>query len=393
MLRKRPSISFTTPAFLSSYHEYCTLVQLVELTSQNSPYSISGEDLATLYSPGIIVIWSIDKINDQVITLKEVKSIELYKKPIISKKVKSKFEKNVTYFENNIFSDAALQELHTVKSTMDQAQNLIFIDLLFDGDLLIAVSNQNFVITITMGLQNDTKKVIVTDAFDAFSAIRITSAMVYRPGMILISLSDGTVKLQKIVTRKDNNSEDGFDGDDGLDENKKNEELIGEKSCAIQNIVLNERKFYESAQAKRNLDSLETWNEGQSSTRTKCNELSSLKNEVERVFIHGSYFSRSSIRNLNVLESEAIYFVDEAVMKVYDLVGGQLSIFYGKDDDQTKGMSLSKNGKGKAHFMVNIKFLFLLYLITLLKNVFIFFHQVTYGDHFIHLHREASTSP
>lgn len=349
VLRRRPAIASFVPEFLAKYAEYCTLTKLVELSS-DTDYSISGEDLAALYSPGIFVIWSIQGKR----ILKEVKTIELFNKCVIPKGIKSKFEKNVTYFESNIFSDAALQELQNVKSAVDQAQNLIFIDLLFDGELLISISNQNFVAVTTVGLKNKTKKIIITGPNEGHT-VKITSAAVFKQGMLLIGLSDGTLKLHQIVPQSVKKNAGHWE-EEFTDENSKDQQqLVLDKSCAIQNIVLNERKFYATVQEKDHWDGLDS-KEGQSSSSLSNEKQTEDMEVTQKIIVHGSYFQRSHPKDLNIQEASAagsgfIYFVDQRTVKALDMETGKLSSVNGKDGAAI-GISLSRDEKLQSHFMV-----------------------------------------
>lgn len=343
VLRRRPASLNFIPQFLNHYGDFCTLVKLLELTSDNQ-YCISGEDVAALYSIGIIVIWSVDTRGG---SLKEVKAIDLTSKSVISKVMKSKFEKNISYFENHIFQDAALKELQTVKTLVDQSQNLLFIDMLFENQLLILISNQNFVLITSMGLINETRKIIiVTEGQDI---IRIAAATIYKQGVLLIALSDGTMKLQNIEQQTDSCL-----NDNNIDEqevNPKDHKLIAEKSCAIQNIVLSERKVYDMAQAKRNLDSLEA-NDEPMSLKPKR----SFKNgHVERILVHGNYFQRSSIRDLTIIgtrnEPEMVYFMDNRVLKAYNVMSGEMTLADIKGG-QPRGISLPRDQDGNLYMVI-----------------------------------------
>lgn len=314
MFRQRPAMSTIVPEFLRNFGDYCTLVKIVEITTDNN-YSISGEDVAALYTPGIIVIWSIETIRGKVL-LKEVKTIELTTKSVLCKGIKTKFEKNVTYFESNIFSDAALKELQTIKSEVDQSHNLLFIDLIFDGEDLVSISNQSFITVTTVGLTNETRKIHVTNSLEG-SAIKITAAALLSPKVILIGLSDGTLQIKCITQRISSTGAESQDFESN-DEEKKNHELVADKSCAIQNIVLNERKLYEALQTKINLDSIEA----KDSIKEFLQVPDDRQEHTDRILVHGHYFKRSGVKDIQVVDN-SIYFLDKEELKVFDLISNR----------------------------------------------------------------------
>lgn len=346
LFRQRPAMTTIVPEFLRNFGDYCTLVKLVQITTDTN-YSISGEDVAALYTPGIIVIWSIETVRGKVL-LKEVKTIELTTKSVISKGVKTKFEKNVTYFESNIFSDAALKELQMIKSEVDQSQNLLFIDLLFDGENLISISNQIFVTVTTVGLTNETRKIHVTDNLEG-NAIKITAAALLSPKVILVALSDGTLQI-KCITQRISSIGSDSQGYELNDEEEKNHELVAEKSCAIQNIVLNERKLYDTFQAKRNLDSLAS-KEGVKQSVVEVPD--GHQKHLDRILVHGHYFKRSGVKDIQVVNN-SIYFLDKQEIKVFDLLTNredklQLQVH----GDGARGATLSKDLGGRGQYLVN----------------------------------------
>lgn len=350
VLRKRPPIATFRPIFLKELKEYCTLVKLVELTTGTN-YSISGEDLAAMYSQGVIIIWSIDIISDSgSVTLREMKMIELSQPSKVPRGVKSTFEKNITYFENRIFSDAALKELESVKTVVDQAQHLFYIDLLFDGESLVSISNQNVVIVTSMGLSNQSKKVVVSEASEDNGIVKITAAAVFSPGLLLIALSDGTLKIKRIVRNLEESGSDFSDDDNdnergNIEIDQDVELLLAGKSCAIQNIVLNERKLYSDLQTKGNLDSL-----ARKEGFNLVSEEFSRKKVVspERVLVHGDYFRRSKIRDLQVTE-KAIYFVDRKELKVFDLKMEQLMTM---NLNSINGISVTQDNSGRISTLI-----------------------------------------
>lgn len=342
-----PSGNFV-PEFLSDFKEYCTLVKLIELSPDESEYAIPGEDLATLYSPGFIVIWSVVR-KEQTVKLMEVKVIHLERANIknqISKGMKSSFEMNVTYFENNIFSDAALKELQTVKTAVDQQHNLSFSNLCFDGEFLIGISNQNFITITSLGLENETKKIILIELRDE-SAVRITAAAIYKRGVIIMGYSDGTVKLQSYLAEEMKEEErvanEIEESNNNLD--NKSYDFFTQKSCAIQNIVLAERM----QQIPNVLDV---------DKEEKVKVVKSGSYEVDKILnrtiIQGSYFRRSFIKDIAVYdmqEKSLIYFVNKNRINVYDMVTGKLSNG-ASDSKDVRGICVCKSFKGEDLFVV-----------------------------------------
>lgn len=344
-----PSDNFV-PEFLTNYGGYCKLVKLVEIASEYL-YSITGEDVASLYSPGVIVIWSMDRLKGN---LKEMKKIELHKRSVenVGKMTASKFERNVSYFENNIFNDAALKDLQIVKSIVDPTQNLTFIDLLHDQGILISVSNQDFLSVTTLGLKNDTTRIKIPEAIEVVS---ITCATMFDTGLVLIALSNGTIKVQCIKTWIDiQQQSDKFDEYAKSGDHNQGEQLIVDKSCAIQNIVLSERKLYDdSLQSK--LDTLEVKDKPAIRRFSQGNQIQPL---ISKTLKNGSYFQRSIPRDLCVDRNNgSVYYLEqESLFRI-----GMESLEVDKVDlsamEPLKSIALSTPGRdvSQRSFMVNNK--------------------------------------
>uniref|UniRef100_A0A1B0DDE8 Uncharacterized protein n=1 Tax=Phlebotomus papatasi TaxID=29031 RepID=A0A1B0DDE8_PHLPP len=91
---------------------------------------------------------------------------------------------------------------------------------------------------------------------------------------LLIGFSDGSVKLKPIVVEEEGAS--GGSSEVKVTDEEVEENNLSAKSCAIQNIVKNERKLYHDSQALNNLDSSEM-------TKTYASPLNDLQRRELRV--------------------------------------------------------------------------------------------------------------
>lgn len=214
----------------------------------------------------------------------------------------SSFDKTRSYFESELFNDVALQELHQINSTeMKLITNFRCTSLELTNHGILIATNENFLLFGRKSFKSDSFRKI---QIDSNQNIRVNCMVSLNmdDDIVLLSLSDGRVKTiccnQNIdkfdETFGNSDIEDGstssvssltatthhtalpinsFDlaaastsngstnfttaiQSNGSTLSDNNSLLVG-KSCAIQNLVQNERKIYDEMQALNHLDNNE----------------------------------------------------------------------------------------------------------------------------------------
>lgn len=195
----------------------------------------------------------------------------------------SAFDRTRSYFESNIFSDSALQELHAIDATPrptsgrivgENSNALKCFDLLILGNTYFVATNQGVLMTGTLSAncQYPARPIRVSAAPCVYPTC-LQRASSDR-NALLVGMSDGSVKLVWCPTYKseiDSKRSDippsiRTEMDSGENVN------ISAKSCAIQNIIRDERRdsqeSYQTAVDVRaekpdlgTLDSMHFWNQ------------------------------------------------------------------------------------------------------------------------------------
>lgn len=209
---------------------------------------------------GIVTIWSILKTNSHSTNSESCNArkidhrspwskIQLIQSNVIdlalinlNKKVrpKSGFEKKKLYFESNLFSDAALRELHDFdaqKDLLDQSKSFRCVDMEYHEDGVIIATNKSFLIFIPTSLNKDSIRKIFIDETNFLHATKLKSL----DDVLLVGLTDGSVKVIRV--KPSNMCRESNDKDSKTKGVSSEQNNFNAKSCAIQNIIKEERKF------------------------------------------------------------------------------------------------------------------------------------------------------
>lgn len=165
----------------------------------------------------------------------------------IDNRPKSAFQKTRSYFESNLFSDSALQELNNISNvrsinSSDDVVPLRCVDLEVIADRYYVATNKKYLIAGTESLHKDSMRRIAINNNDGrfVNASRLKS--MFNGDTLLVGLSNGSVKaLRGNSTPNDrflpNNvvRNSGYCAPEPAD-------IISAKSCAIENIIKDERK-------------------------------------------------------------------------------------------------------------------------------------------------------
>lgn len=226
---------------------------------------------------------------------------------------RNNFERKLSYFESDLFSDAALRELQGKDRAKDADVVILCTDFEATAEGYFVGTNKPFMLFFNKSPARDNIiKIPVEEAHSKFYPTIIE--MCPSRENLLIGFSDGSVKLKSIMVEDEGAAGGGSEvkvTDEEVEENN-----LSAKSCAIQNIVKNERKLYHDSQALNNLDSSEM-------TKTYASPLNDLQRRelrVEGTVLGGSYFRKEFVRKIQMTRKH-----------IFALCGDRLKAFHLKD--------------------------------------------------------------
>lgn len=233
--------------------------------------------ICSLHEFGMLTIWTILKTNSSS-TYSDTSAarkidhrspwskIQLIQSNIIdlasmnlNKKIrpKSGFEKKKIYFENNLFSDAALRELHDFdaqKNFSNQSTSFRCVDLEYHEDGIVVATNKSFLIFLPTSLNKESLRKIFIDESNLLHASKLKSF----DDVLLVGLTDGSVKAMRVnpsnECQKLRNSDTVANTTTSDHFEQQN---FSAKSCAIQNIIKEERKNFGDSLAMNNFKQIE----------------------------------------------------------------------------------------------------------------------------------------
>lgn len=233
--------------------------------------------------------WSHVKLNQsRCIDLRE--SIDTFVRKKFRQRPVSGFKKTQSYFENDLFNDAALKELKETNGNDDNKLLTKFTCVAMDISLdsIFIATNENFLLHARKSLRsNSFRKIQIDDEPSSRRYATTLLSMFSRDGddILLAGLSDGAVKSYRILHSIANhelfieddesflsfsssalpsphgniNNNNKFDSAASSSTNRQSytefldaDHLLG-KSCAIQNIVTGERKTLDECALNANL--------------------------------------------------------------------------------------------------------------------------------------------
>lgn len=242
-------------------------------------FTISCLQFCSLHEFGMLTLWNIIKTNSHYtnsessnerkidhrspwskIQIIQSNYIDLAFASInLNKKVqpKSGFEKKKMYFESNLFSDAALRELHDFdaqKYLSDQSQSIRCVDMEYHDDGVVIATNKSFLIFVATSLNKNSLRKILIDETNLLHATKLKSL----DEVLLVGLTDGSVKVIRAKPSPsyigESSDKDRKDITPGVPFEQNN---FSAKSCAIQNIIKEERKFSDDGIANNRFKQIE----------------------------------------------------------------------------------------------------------------------------------------
>lgn len=210
----------------------------------------------------------------------------------IGNRSKSAFQKTRSYFESNLFSDSALQELNNISSyrsttTVDDLVPLRCTDLEVIENRYYVATNKKYLIAGTESLHTDSLRriVIINDDGRFVNATRLKS--MFNGDTLLVGLSNGSVKAlrghnnQRQIPNERDQQGSNVVQSSGFSEPT---DIISAKSCAIENIIKDERKT--------SIVDVERIN-GSQVNRMDCEVL---KHSNDQILLHGLSLTETNVR-------------------------------------------------------------------------------------------------
>lgn len=227
---------------------------------------------ASLHDSGILTIWTLVNLEDTKWTFLRPNKIDNskmeYNSPSArfkltqsavynlrdylsqkSSRPKSSFDKTRSYFENDLFSDNALKELQeTNNKPSSDLSGLRFTGFDVGIERIYISTNRDFIISCTKTLKPEKFRKIVFENSKGLFATALK--LLWSEEYLIVGFSNGSVVVyncnqQKPQKYENDPSEDNSACPTPLGEPNKTYQADIGKSCAIQNIVRNERTPYE----------------------------------------------------------------------------------------------------------------------------------------------------
>lgn len=329
-------------------------------------------------------LWSkIKLIQNKVIDLRA--SVRQMTQLKLSRPTSKSFDKTRSYFESELFSDAALQELHQMNSDEEKLLTTFrcnAIELTSEGILIS--TNENFLLFGRKSFKNESFRRIQIDANKSIRVECMVSLFGYDDDIVVIALNNGAVKTICCGQRNDSidDIQPNSDNEDSLSSNSSITPIAGGngkapqlnlpiesmnitmgsasdgpvqtamaaplhattgffadgnnlnfgKSCTIQSLVLNERKIYDEMQ--KNLENNEYKTAMETlSTNTAKNGSNTHKSIKCIQLMNGQTIFRNSIDIFSTLsrqclvqlvKSNKLITLHKYRIRIYDLLMNQI---------------------------------------------------------------------
>uniref|UniRef100_A0A1B0CNK3 Uncharacterized protein n=1 Tax=Lutzomyia longipalpis TaxID=7200 RepID=A0A1B0CNK3_LUTLO len=298
------------PKILGNCFEIGRIVSLkcIEWKSESDFFmDFSPIQVCSLHEDGILIIWLLIETSSAEPTFsinasahdhafskaKLVQSNLFDLRPFLmeDRTTKSNFERRLSYFEGDLFSDTALKELQDKDGEKDSNSEILCTDFEALTEGYFVATNRPFLLYFNKSPKKDCIVKIPVEDGDCKLHPTVLQVCPLRENL-LIGFSDGSVKLKPIVFESDG----AWGGVEAkVAEEEVEESNLSAKSCAIQNIVKNERKLYQESQALSNLDSTEM-------RKTFASHVSLQRKDVRigGPILGGSYFRRGFVRKIQM---------------------------------------------------------------------------------------------
>lgn len=273
---------------------------------------------------------------------------------------RSGYEKTRSYFESNLFSDSALQQLHAINGKHDDPLQspILCLALEFTNDAFYVATNKKFILFGTKSFHKDAIRKIVVDQTNFFFATLLKS--IDNMNSVIVGLCDGSVKV--LWTKADNpaNTDDIHIKTTSNGTEPTNN--INAKSCAIQNLIKEERKIVEKSSTFTNdKDNLA----GHSDINMEGQHLN------EHLLLHGLSSNQHYVKWMDKSEKIQCLFVHcGGQLRLYNF-DTMLEVDMDNSSDNYTDAILTK-GNRNEEFLVSLELMCILFLVLGLIKKYIF---------------------
>lgn len=223
-------------------------------------------------------------IQSSICDLREYLEVKQY---LPSSSSSSLFNKRKSFFEKKIFKDDVLKELNEQLNAKENYNGIRFTALVCGTDQLFIGTNRNFILCCTKSLKSERFRKLFINVDSPMSLFTTALALLPNEQFIFAGLSNGSVIAlncsMKRITKSAAKSKD---------QKPSGSVSMESKSCAIQNIILNERRPSDTA-------SVSTM-EGSSTSSTPVMEGLKYKIKDQQILLTGSVLRRNMIHMLAI---------------------------------------------------------------------------------------------
>ncbi|GAB0097379.1 hypothetical protein DMENIID0001_130160 [Sergentomyia squamirostris] len=326
MLGQAPS-QLVVPKISENLPEIGRIVKLKSLdcrSEYNFFVDFSPVQICSLHEEGILIIWSLlhSSTKDPTISTSHTFSaIQLIQNNLFDlrphlmdeKSSKNHFERKLSYFESDLFNDSALKELQD-RDSIEEKTEILCTDFVSSPEGYFVATNRPFLLFFNKSPKRGSVVRITLEEVDCKNYATVLELCPIMENHLVIGYSDGSVRMKPIVMEAEEAS--GISIDEGKASEENEESNLSAKSCAIQNIVKNERKLYEDSQALNNLDSSEVTKSYTSRLNEHPEGISSISGKI----LGGSYFRKEFVRRIQMTKHT-----------IFALCGNSLKGFHLKD--------------------------------------------------------------
>lgn len=199
----------------------------------------------------------------------------------------SVFNKRKSHFEKKIFKDDVLKELNEQLNTKDNYSGIRFTALVCGTDQIFLGTNRNFIICCTKSLKSERFRKLFINVDSPMSLFTTALTLLPNEQFIFAGLSNGSVIAINCSTRRIVRS-----AAKTKEPKPSTSMTLESKSCAIQNIILNERRPSTTASAFT-LD-------GSSQSSTPVVDGFHYKIKDQQILLSGSVLRRNMIHMLGI---------------------------------------------------------------------------------------------
>lgn len=265
----------------------------------------------------------------------------------------SNFENTKSLFQKNIFNDEVLRELKKNYSEKNVGyEGISFTSIDTGRERIFVCTNQNFILACSKSLKTERfQRILINNSKFLFPS---TMRLLNNEDFIAIGLSNGSV----MILNCSRNTKDIQDTKVISSTRKKSSEhkrtnlTSNSKSCAIQNIILNERRLPESS-----IEYPRQFYNSDSNSTLKSSPENQFEMKIfdQEILLSGSVLQKGLIKSLEIsCDSRKLFALSEGRVRTYDF-SSQKEIGDMNIGDRVSGITVAKDDSDVEQFLVTIR--------------------------------------